>query len=1113
MKNFRFLLCVVLLTCYFFAYPQKHHLKFDHISLEQGLSQSNVLSIRQDSQGFMWFGTRDGLNKYDGYSFKLFKNDPHDPKSIRNNFVMDIVTAKNGDLWVATLGGGISRYDHDKENFTNYVHNPKNINSISNDVVHSILEDEFQNIWIGSEGGLDVLDAATNKFTHFANDPNNVNSLSDSYVRNIFEDSHHNIWIGTLNGGINLFNRKSKTFTHFQHSAGNSKSVAGNNIYTMFEDSRQRLWIGTDGAGLDFFDYKNNTFFHYKHDENKAGSLSANSVYALNEDAENNLWVGTENGGLSILNQATGLFTTYKNDEIDKQSLINNSIYTIYKDTKNNMWLGTFAGGVELANRDKIKFTHYNHMMLKNSLSDNHVLSIIEDSKKNIWIGTDGGGLNLFDPQKSNFTHLRHKKNDNQSICGDYVLSLCEDSKGNIWIGTWANGITVYNPSKNTYRHFKNEPANNASLNSNNAWKIFEDKDKNIWVGTFGGGLDLLNSDHKSFTHYNFKKNCADGISSINPVSVFDDDEGRLWVCTDGGGLNRFDKKTKIFTRFLHDDKSNSISNNSVSSVLQASDKNLWIGTRAGLNKYDKKNNRFTVYTIADGLPDNIIFGILEDDKKNLWISTNKGISCFNLITKVFKNFGVSDGLQSNEFKTQAACKTSSGIMFFGGNNGFNQFFPDSVRSIAFEPPLVITNFQIFNKNVPVAIDKNDPSPLLKSITETKTITLPYSDAVFSFEFATLNYTASEKKRYTYKLEGFDKDWNEAGSARMATYTNLNPGKYLFKVKGLNNEGNWSANVTCINITIKPPLWLTWWFKLLCFLAVTGSVIGFYFIRINAVRAQKAKLQLQVNEQTRQLVISTHQEKKARREAEQANIATEIANQELKIKNKELEQFAYVASHDLQEPLRTTTGFVNLLQQQYQGKLDEKADKYLNYISDAANRMKVLIKDLLDFSRIGTNVELKKIDCNIIMTNLLADIFAAIQESKADIQYSELPVIYGSSTEIKLLFQNLVINAIKFRRKDIAPEIKISAVQSGDYWTFTIKDNGIGIEAKNSEKIFDIFQRLHTRTEYEGSGIGLSHCKKIVELNHGKIWFESRSGEGTTFYFTLLINTNKVQTN
>jgi PAS domain S-box-containing protein len=835
------------------AVSQKQNMRFEHLGTDQGLSQSNVICILQDSRGFMWFGTRDGLNKYDGYKFTVYKNDAGDPGSLSNNFIRDIAEDKNGDLWIATLGG-LCRYDRQKNRFTSYKHDSKNSHSISGNLITSILEDSGENIWIGTERGLNMYDKKRNQFVHYTYDKNADNSLGDVFVRTIFEDSRHDLWVGTFNGGLNLFNRKNKTFTRFQHNENDSKSISSNNVYTMFEDSKHRLWLGTNGGGLELFNKLSGDFSHFKHDDNKSNSVVGNSVYAINEDNEKNLWIGTENGGLSLLNPETGLFYTYQNDVVDNTSLSNNSVYAIYKDTKSNIWLGTFNGGVDMVNPDAAKFTHYKHILNKNSLSNNNVLCIYEDAQKNIWIGTDGGGLNLFDPQTGHFTHFGHEKNNKNSICGNYVLSICGDSKGNIWIGTWGDGVTVFNKTKGTFKHFKNDPHDPSSLSNNNAWKIFEDKEKNLWIGTYGGGLNLFDPLNNSFTRYQYNAGSKTGISGNNIQSILEDSEGKLWITTDGGGLNQFDKKNKTFSRFLHDDKKNSIINNSAGSIYEDRNKNLWIGTMAGLSFLDKKTNSFVNYTTSDGLPNNVIFGILEDQKGNLWISTNKGISRFDPVNKVFKNFGLSDGLQSNEFKQQAYCKSSSGAMYFGGNNGFNQFFPDSIKANSFAPPLVITSFQIFNKEVPVSVDSTI-SPLKKDISETKEITISYRSSVISFGFASLNYTIPEKKQYAYMLEGFDKTWNEVGVQRTATYTNLDPGEYIFKVKGMNNDGNWSDSVTSIRLTITPPFWLTWWFKSISALFIVACFAAFYKMRIKAITKQKALLEKQVKERTDEIVL------------------------------------------------------------------------------------------------------------------------------------------------------------------------------------------------------------------------------------------------------------------
>ena len=390
---------------------------------------------------------------------------------------------------------------------------------------------------------------------------------------------------------------------------------------------------------------------------------------------------------------------------------------------------------------------------------------------------------------------------------------------------------------------------------------------------------------------------------------------------------------------------------------------------------------------------------------------------------------------------------------------------------------------------------------LKQSITATKELVLSYAQSVITFEFASLNYVFQNKKQYSYMLEGFDKDWNNIGTKHSATYTNLDHGNYVLKIRGLDSEGDWSSNIASLKLIITPPFWLTWWFKLAAFVSIAGAVFGFYKFRINIIQIQKRKLQYKVNEQTRQLLQSTQEEHKARQEAEQANIGLER-------KNKELEQFAYVASHDMQEPLRTTSSFVELLQQQYKGRLDEKADRYLTFITQSSDRMRVLIKDLLDYSRIGKKMEWEQIDCNIMLNNVIADLSAVIKETGAEIKIGILPVINGYSTEMKQLFQNLIINAVKFRKANTSPQIKISAHKNRDHWEFTCRDNGIGIGDQHKERIFIIFQRLHTRTEYEGSGIGLAHCKKIVELHGGKIWVESKPDQGSTFHFSIHKNKN-----
>ncbi|MBL7046636.1 MAG: PAS domain S-box protein [Candidatus Marinimicrobia bacterium] len=825
---------------------RQNDIKFEHIFIDQGLSQNTVVCIDQDNQGFMWFGTQDGLNKYDGYNFTIYKYNPENPNSLSNNYIRTIYKDQMGTLWIGTRAGGLNRFDPVKESFTRFTHQINDPHSLSNNDVRAIFEDRTGTLWIGTYGGgLDKYNPREENFTRYTHDEDNPNSLVNDYVRFIYEDKSGILWLGTR-GGLSKFNPSKDSFINYIHQENDPNSLSHNGVWAIHEDRAGLLWIGTSN-GLNKFDPSEEIFSHYFYQINTPNSLSSNyirSILAYRDE----LWLGTSNG-LNKFTLPEENITQYTHQEANSNSLSNNVILSLFEDQTGLVWAGTLSGGINKFDPAKEGFIHYKHQLDDpQSLSQNEVLSICEDRTGILWIGTRFGGLNRFDPVGGSFTHYTHHADNPNSLSHNGVWSIYEDKKGTLWLGT-ERGLNKFDPVNEIFTHYTHQTNNVNSLSQNVVLAIAEDQTGTLWIGT-RGGLNKFDPVQERFTHYTKQEGKPNSLSHNNVKTIYIDKNGILWLGT-RGGLNKFDPNKEHFTHYIYqENNSNSLSTDVVLSIYEDQAGTIWLGTSGGgLNKFNRLEEIFTYYGMKDGLPNDVVYGILEDTNNNLWLSTNKGLSKFNPRKISFKNYDIRDGIQSNEFNQGAFYKGKNGDLFFGGINGFNIFSPDNIRDNPHIPPIAITDFQIFNESVSIGIN----SPLKQHISKTKKIVLAHKDYVFSFEFAALHYSIPERNQYAYMMEGFDKDWNFSGSRRFVTYTNLDPGDYVFRVKASNNDGVWNEEGILVQINITPPFWATWWFRILVTLSILSLILGVFKMRIRSIEIQRKKLAVQVTERTADL--------------------------------------------------------------------------------------------------------------------------------------------------------------------------------------------------------------------------------------------------------------------
>ncbi len=1054
-------------------------INFRHLTIDDGLSQNAVFSILQDSRGFMWFGTKDGLNRYDGYNFVVYQHNPFDSTSVSDNFIKRLFEDSRGFIWVGTLDGGISVYDRTTNQFKRLKLQPIDTVLRNKYEIQAIIEDDVGNIWIGTRGDglfkISLIQGDINnlEIKSYIHRPQDQQSIGSNTINDLHADGHL-LWIATPDGLVK-FDTKTGLYTRIAILSSHPDVPDGNlhnGVSIVYETRDNSLWLGTM-SGLVQFDRSTETIEVHRH-HYELFRFGWGAVYGLAEDADGALWIATP-AELMRFNPKKSDYVSFRNDPLNPQSINHNGISSVFIDKTGILWVGTTGQGINIYDPKAQKFNLLKQVNAPTSLAAGFsVRSVTEDNRGNVWIGTDV--LHLWQRDKNQLISFEKTPGSLNDFGNTLVWSMLATEDEYLWTGT-TEGLFRYDLNTGSSRHYKPDPANKQGLPQKDVFALLKNHQGQLLLATENYLCRLMDQEKGVFECIAYQPEPS-YEQQVRPV-IFEDINHKIWLGTKNG-LMLLNADNETFTIYQNDpSRLTSLSNNLIKSICAdplEPGKYLWIGTNGGINRFDMETGLFLYYTESDGLPNNVVYAVLPDNDNNLWLSTNKGLSRFDPINKTFRNFDVKDGLQSNEFNTGAYFRSKSGELFFGGINGLNYFYPEQVVDNPHIPSVVLTRLKVGEQYI---TPQNRPNLLKHSIQETSQIALSYDDDVLSFEFAALDFAVPEKNQYAYLLENFHQDWIFAGSNRTATYTNLPPGKYSFKVKASNNDGIWNEEGLALSIVITPPWWGTWWAYVIYAFAFFAIL---YRIRQYEMKRIKLKNQLKME------IVETDTLRKM---------------------DQMKSQFFANISHEFRTPLTLVLGQVESVMS---SDIDIKEKTKLQIANKNARRLLTLINQLLDLSKLEAgSMELHTGTYNMVsFLKSLFYSFESLAESKNirlqfESDHNNIAVLFDPD-KFEIIIYNLLSNAFKFVGEK--GEIKLILKQTKDEkLVINIIDSGIGIPQDKLPHIFDRFYQVDSSVtrEHEGTGIGLALTRELVELHKGTIEVSSIEGQGSRFSISLPI--------